>query len=52
MTKETDSRIIIDRKLSVAGWDIADKTQVATEETARTVALTIFCSTIVGVRSR
>jgi type I restriction enzyme R subunit len=33
MSKETDSRIIIDRKLREAGWDIEDKTQVATEET-------------------
>ncbi len=32
MTKETDSRIVIDRKLREAGWDIEDKTQVATEE--------------------
>lgn len=32
MTKETDSRIVIDRRLREAGWDIEDKTQVATEE--------------------
>jgi len=34
MTKETDSRIIIDRRLCDAGWDIANKLQVATEEAA------------------
>jgi type I restriction enzyme, R subunit len=34
VSKETDSRIIIDRRLCEAGWDIADKTQVATEESA------------------
>jgi len=34
MTKETDSRIVIDSKLRDAGWDIADKLQVATEEVA------------------
>jgi len=32
--KETDSRITIDRRLREAGWDIEDKTQVATEERA------------------
>lgn len=32
-SKEADSRIVIDRKLREAGWDIEDKTQVATEET-------------------
>lgn len=34
MSKETDSRIVIDRKLCAAGWDTADKLQVATEEPA------------------
>jgi type I restriction enzyme R subunit len=34
MTKETDSRIVIDSKLRDAGWDIADKLQIATEEAA------------------
>lgn len=31
---ETDSRIVIDRHLREAGWDIEDKTQVSTEEAA------------------
>src|SRR3989344_1945421 len=31
---ETDSRIVIDRLLREAGWDIEDKTQVSTEEAA------------------
>lgn len=30
--RETDARIIIDRKLREAGWDIEDKNQVSTEE--------------------
>lgn len=34
MSKETDSRIVIDRKLCDAGWDTADKLQVTTEEPA------------------
>src|SRR5229473_3481688 len=34
MTKETDSRIVIDSRLRDAGWDVADKLQVATEEAA------------------
>ncbi|MBM3890872.1 MAG: DEAD/DEAH box helicase, partial [Verrucomicrobia bacterium] len=34
MTKEADARIIIDRKLREAEWNIEDKTQVATEEPA------------------
>ncbi|OGD93733.1 hypothetical protein A2697_02775 [Candidatus Curtissbacteria bacterium RIFCSPHIGHO2_01_FULL_41_44] len=32
--KETDARIIIDRLLREAGWDIEDKQQVSTEEAA------------------
>ncbi|MCM8799023.1 MAG: DEAD/DEAH box helicase family protein, partial [Candidatus Omnitrophica bacterium] len=32
MSRETDARIIIDRRLREAGWDIEDKNQVATEE--------------------
>ena len=32
--KETDARIIIDRLLREAGWDIEDKNQVSTEEAA------------------
>ncbi len=32
MTTEADSRIIIDRLLREAGWDIEDKSQVSTEE--------------------
>lgn len=36
MSRETDARIIIDRKLREAGWDIEDKNQVATEELTRT----------------
>lgn len=31
-TKETDARILIDRKLKEAGWDIEDKNQVSTED--------------------
>src|ERR1035437_5077595 len=31
---ETDARIIIDRLLREAGWDIEDKSQVSTEEPA------------------
>ncbi|MGA3267213.1 MAG: hypothetical protein ABSE16_10370 [Verrucomicrobiota bacterium] len=34
MITEADSRMVIDRKLREACWDIEDKTQVATEETA------------------
>lgn len=34
--RETDARILIDRKLREAGWNIEDKNQVATEETAET----------------
>ncbi|MDP3014185.1 MAG: type I restriction endonuclease, partial [Candidatus Subteraquimicrobiales bacterium] len=30
--RETDTRMIIDRKLREAGWDIEDKNQVSTEE--------------------
>ena len=32
--RETDARILIDRKLREADWDIEDKNQVSTEETA------------------
>lgn len=32
--RETDARILIDRGLREAGWDIEDKNQVSTEETA------------------
>lgn len=31
-TKETDARILIDRRLKEAGWDIEDKNQVSTED--------------------
>lgn len=31
---EADARIIVDRRLREAGWDIEDKTQVSTEEAA------------------
>lgn len=34
--RESDSRIIIDRKLREAGWDIEDKNQVSTEEPTKT----------------
>lgn len=34
--RETDARILIDRQLRQAGWDIEDKNQVATEETSQT----------------
>ncbi|HUW21140.1 MAG TPA: DEAD/DEAH box helicase family protein [Candidatus Bathyarchaeia archaeon] len=34
-SKETDSRIIVDRLLKEAGWDIEDKTQVTTEEATK-----------------
>lgn len=34
--RETDSRIMIDRLLRQAGWDIEDKNQVSTEETSHT----------------
>ena len=34
MITEADSRMVIDRKLREAGWNIEDKTQVATEEGA------------------
>lgn len=33
-SKETDSRIVLDRLLREAGWDIEDKSQVSTEEAA------------------
>ena len=36
MPRETDARIIIDRRLREAGWDIEDKNQVATEEPTKT----------------
>ena len=32
--RETDARILIDRKLREAGWDVEDKNQVSTEETS------------------
>lgn len=32
MTRETDARIIIDRLLREAGWDIENKSRVSTEE--------------------
>ncbi len=35
MPQETDARIIIDRLLREAGWDIEDKAQVSTEEATR-----------------
>lgn len=35
MSTEADSRIVIDRRLREAGWDIEDKTQVATEEVVK-----------------
>ncbi|MBI5620810.1 type I restriction enzyme HsdR N-terminal domain-containing protein, partial [Candidatus Gottesmanbacteria bacterium] len=34
--RETDARILIDRQLRQAGWDIEDKNQVSTEETSLT----------------
>ncbi len=34
MSQETDARIIIDRLLREAGWEIEDKAQVSTEEAA------------------
>lgn len=34
--RESDTRIIIDRKLREAGWNIEDKNQVATEESTKT----------------
>lgn len=34
-TKETDARIIVDRLLREAGWDIEDKNQVTTEESIK-----------------
>ena len=33
--RETDARILIDRQLREAGWDIEDKNQVSTEETSQ-----------------
>lgn len=33
--RETDARILIDRKLREAGWEIEDKNQVSTEETSK-----------------
>jgi len=35
LTKETDTRIILDRLLKEGGWDIEDKTQVTTEEATK-----------------
>jgi predicted type IV restriction endonuclease len=34
MSNETDARIVIDRLLRGADWDIEDKAQVSTEEAA------------------
>ena len=34
MTRETDSRMVVDQLLKDAGWDIFDKSQVSTEEPA------------------
>ena len=34
MQKESDARIIIDRLLREADWNIEDKSQVSTEEAA------------------
>ncbi len=36
LLRETDARILIDRQLREAGWDIEDKNQVSTEETSET----------------
>jgi len=36
MLRETDTRMIIDRKLREAGWDIEDKNLVVTEEPTKT----------------
>ncbi|PIR88194.1 MAG: restriction endonuclease subunit R, partial [Candidatus Harrisonbacteria bacterium CG10_big_fil_rev_8_21_14_0_10_45_28] len=33
--RETDARILIDRRLREADWDIEDKNQVSTEETSQ-----------------
>ena len=33
--RESDTRMIIDRKLRDAGWDIENKSQVTTEESAK-----------------
>ena len=35
MSKETDARIVIDRLLREAGWDIENKSQVSTESAVR-----------------
>jgi predicted type IV restriction endonuclease len=35
MTRETDARIVIDRLLREAQWDIENKAQVSTEEPAK-----------------
>lgn len=34
MSKETDARIVVDRLLREAGWDIENKAVVSTEEAA------------------
>ena len=34
MSRETDARMVVDQLLKDAGWDIFDKSQVSTEETA------------------
>lgn len=34
MPNETDARIVVDRLLREADWDIEDKSQVSTEEAA------------------
>ncbi len=36
MPRETDARIIIDRRLREAGWNIEDQNQIATEESTKT----------------
>lgn len=34
MPSEADARIVLDRLLREAGWDVEDKAQVSTEEAA------------------
>jgi type I restriction enzyme R subunit len=35
LLRESDARIIVDKKLREAGWDIEDKNQVSTEEPSK-----------------
>ena len=48
MPTEADARILVDRLLREAGWDVEDKSQVSTEETFQAAA----CSRVLLLADR